>query len=313
MNFIFISTTSKHNTPFIELPKKYVFNKHHRNVLISDENVLKKFLTENNGLDTIFVVDCEKKQGISLFDIAKSIDGINCIPYKPNDITLEATDLTILDHFKDSVTNKTIAIYGTGNLATKLAIRLAERNAKIFIIGRNENKVEHVVDCISQITFNYDNVSKYDDCTKLDCLISFVSGNEVIKSDFIHNMNNGALCLDGGIGNFSKTFIAEGNETGLDIRRVDVRIGDLILEGHIKSKIDNPFYKYIGRMIYDDLTLVGGGIIGKENDVIVDNISNPKTVIGLADGFGGVKRKDCLSDIEKERIHKINEYIRESQ
>lgn len=313
MNFIFISTTSKHNTPFIELPKKYIFNKQHRNVLISDEHVLTNFLMENNAPDTIFVVDCEKKQGLSLFDIAKSTVGVKCIPYKPNDITLEATDLTILDHFNDSITNKAIAIYGTGNLATKLAIRLAERNAKIFIIGRNEKKVNHVVNCISHITFNCDNVNKFNDSTKLDCLISFVSGNEVIKPDFIHNMNNGALCLDGGIGNFSKSFIAKGNEAGLDIRRVDVRMGDIILEGHIKSKIDNPFYKYIGRMIYDDLTLVGGGIIGKENDVIVDNISEPSVVIGLADGFGGVKRKENLTDIDKERILRVNEYIRKNQ
>lgn len=313
MNFIFISTTSKHNTPFIELPKKYIFNKQHRNVLISNEHVLTNFLNENNNPDTIFVVDCEKKQGISLFDIAKAIKEIKCIPYKPNDITLEAADLSVLNYFDNTLTNLNIGIFGTGNISTKLAIRFAERNANIYLLGRDKEKVFNIKNIVDQMTFNQNKVHMYNQQVKLDCFVSFVSANEAIDSTYLSYLDNDALCLDGGIGNFSKDFIAVGNEKGLDIRRVDVRMGDVILESHIKSLTNNPFLNSIGRKEVEGIIFVGGGIIGKENDVIVDNISNPKTVIGLADGFGGVKRKDCLSDIEKERIHKINEYIRESQ
>ncbi len=313
VKIIFISTTSKHNTPFIELPQKYIFDKLNRNVLISDKEVLIQFLYDNDTDETLFVIDCETKQGISLFDVARSIDGINCIPYKPNDITLDATDLILLDFFDDILTNRNIGIYGTGNIATKLAIRLAERNANVYIIGRNQTKVDNVVNCINQITFNNSSIDSFKENNKLDCLVSFVSGSEVIDSSFLKYLTDDGLCLDGGIGNFTKEFISKGNKLGLDIRRVDVRMGDIMLEAYIRSRLNNPFHNYVGRKIYQDITLVGGGIIGKENDVIVDNISNPKTVIGLADGFGGVKRKDCLSDIEKERIRKINEYIRESQ
>lgn len=312
MKYIFISTTSKHNTPFIELPQKYIFDKLSRNVLISEKDILVQFLNDNNSEETIFVIDCETKQGISLFDVAKSIDEIHCIPYKPNDITLEATDLILLDFFDDILTDRNIGIYGTGNIATKLAIRLAERNANVYISGRNTTKVDNVVNCINQTTFNTSNVARFTENDKLDCLVSFVSGSEVIDSSYLNYLTDGALCLDGGIGNFTKEFIANGNKLGLDIRRVDVRMGDLILEAHIKSRLNNPFHKYVGRKKYQDITMVGGGIIGKENDVIVDDISGPKTVIGLADGFGGVKRKVSLSDIEKERIHKINEYIRKN-
>lgn len=313
MKMIFISTTSKHNTPFIELPQKQIFDKLNRNVLISDKDLLIQFLKDNTTDKTLFVIDCETKQGISLFDVARSIGGINCIPYKPNDITLDATDLILLDFFDDIMTERNIGIYGTGNIATKLAIRLAERNANVYIIGRNPTKVDNVVNCINQITFNPSNVTSFNENIKLDCLVSFVSGNEVIDSSFINYLTGDALCLDGGIGNFTKDFISAGNKVGLDIRRVDVRMGDIMLEAHIKSRLNNPFYKYVGKKKYHNITMVGGGIIGKENDVIVDDISSPKTVIGLADGFGGVKSKNRLSEIEKERIHKINEYIRENQ
>ncbi|UTH00869.1 hypothetical protein KFV05_04395 [Macrococcoides canis] len=313
MDIIFISTTSKHNTPFIELPQKQIFDKLNRNVLISDKDLLIQFLKDNITDKTLFVIDCETKQGISLFDVARSIDGINCIPYKPNDITLDATDLILLDFFGDIMTERNIGIYGTGNIATKLAIRLAERNANVYVIGRNQTKVDNVVNCINQITFNTSNVTSFNENIKLDCLVSFVSGSKVIDSSFINYLTDNALCLDGGIGNFAKDFISEGNKVGLDIRRVDVRMGDVMLEAHIKSRINNPFYKYVGKKKYHNITMVGGGIIGKENDVIVDDISSPKTVIGLADGFGGVKSKDRLTEIEKERIHKINEYIRENQ
>ncbi|PKE07885.1 hypothetical protein CW676_00630 [Macrococcoides caseolyticum] len=313
MNYIFISTTSKHDTEFLELPKKYIFNTYCRNVLITHKDVLITFLLENNDEDILFVIDCETKQGISLFDIAKAIKEIKCIPYKPNDITLEAADLSVLNYFNNTLTNLNIGIFGTGNISTKLAIRFAERNANIYLLGRDKEKVVNIKNIVDQMTFNQNKVHIYNQQVKLDCFVSFVSANEAIDSTYLSYLDNDTLCLDGGIGNFSKDFIAEGNEKGLDIRRVDVRMGDVILEGHIKSLTNNPFLNCIGRKEVEGIILVGGGIIGKENDVIVDNISNPKTVIGLADGFGGVKRRDCLSDIEKERIHKINEYIRESQ
>ena len=313
MEYIFISTTSKHNSEFLELPQKYIFNSYCRNVLISDKSRLIDFVQKNNHEDVIFVIDCENKQGISLFDIARSINSIRCIPYKPNDITLEAADLLLLSHFSNSLTELNIGIFGTGNIATKLAIRLAERNANIFLFGRDEGKIDRLIKVIRQVAFNEDKVEKFNNQVKLDCFVSFVSASEVIDESYVDFLKTSALCLDGGIGNFSKDFIAVGNEKGLDIRRVDVRMGDVILESHIKSLTNNPFLNCIGRKEVEGIILVGGGIIGKEDDVIVDNISNPKTVIGLADGFGGVKRRDCLSDIEKERIHKINEYIRESQ
>ncbi|TDM34400.1 hypothetical protein [Macrococcoides canis] len=313
MDYIFISTTSKHNTEFLELPRKYIFNTYCRNVLITHKDKLINFLLDNNNDDLLFVIDCETKQGISLFDVAKTIKEVKCIPYKPNDITLEAADLSVLNHYNNTLTNLNIGIYGTGNIATKLAIRFAERNANIYLLGRDKEKVVNIKNIVDQMTFNQNKVHIYNQQVKLNCFVSFVSANEVIDSTYVSYLDNAALCLDGGIGNFSKDFIAEGNEKGLDIRRVDVRMGDVILESHIKSLTNNPFHKCIGRKEVEEVILVGGGIIGKENDVIVDDISSPKTVIGLADGFGGVKSKNRLSEIEKERIYKINEYIRENQ
>lgn len=313
MRYIFISTTSKHKLDFLELPQKNILNQSCRNVLISNKEKLIDFLNENAADDITFVIDCEQKQGISLYDIAKDNSNFKCIPYKPNDITLEAADLSVLNYFNNSISGLNIGVYGTGNIAAKLAMRFAERNANVFLLGRNIEKVKVVQELVNQTTFNQSNIKIMSEDIKLNGLISFVSANEVIDEKYLKYLSPNALCLDGGIGNFSKGFISKGNPIGYEIRRIDVRMGDKILEGHINSLTDNPFHQYIGRkVVNEDITIVGGGIIGKENDVIIDNISNPKTVIGLADGFGGVKRIDSLNEIENERIQKINEYIREN-
>src|SRR5699024_7102031 len=105
MKFIFLSTTSKHNISYLKLPDKYVQNKNHPNFLVSNLESLKKLISDYNGENVFFLLDTEKKQNISLYD---EIDLNNKIDYKPNDLTMEAADLSILNYYNRELSNKTI-------------------------------------------------------------------------------------------------------------------------------------------------------------------------------------------------------------
>ena len=48
-----------------------------------------------------------------------------------------------------------------------------------------------------------------------------------------------------------------------------------------------------------NLYVVEKGHLGKENDIVVDNISKPSVIIGQSDGFGGIKNKLTLNNISK--------------
>jgi 6-phosphofructokinase len=50
---------------------------------------------------------------------------------------------------------------------------------------------------------------------------------------------------------------------------------------------------------------VAGGFYGKLGNVVIDSISSPTEVIGIADGYGGlIRKKYSLSDKKKLQIIK---------
>lgn len=306
MKFIVLSTTSKHNKELLKLPDKNIFNNANDNFLVTNLEYLKNIIEHHDQENTYFLLDTEKKQGVSLYD---EVQINNKIDYKPNDLTMEAADLTILNFFDRDVSDKSIAIYGTGNIAFKLALRLSERNANIYLYGRDKNKVKVCIEALKQITFDNDLIHYGDDNSKVDSLVSCVSADEVIDISFLEILNKNSLCLDGGIGNFSKEFIELSLEKGHEVRRLDVRQSQEIMDGYIRSRIDSEFDDVIGRDMINDQPVVAGGIMGRNGEIIVDNISKPSKVIGIANGIGGVKSESKLSNEEREKIKKVESHI----
>lgn len=307
MGFIVLSTTSKHNKDFLQLPNRSILNSKSLNFLVTSKSKLDE-LINNLHHNNIIIADCESKQGISLYN--ELIDSpFTVLDYKPNDLTMEAADLAILNFFNRDLRGKSIAIYGTGNIASKLALRLSERNAEVYIYGRNKKKVDISIDSLKQITFEPSLISRGDEETKVDCFVSFVSSEKVIDEKYLKNLNENSLCLDGGIGNFSKKFIQEAIKSGHQVRRLDVRQSQEIMDGYINSRLNSEFDKIIGIDTIQGHSVVAGGIMGQEGQIIVDRISNPSKVIGVANGIGGVKDESELNSEEQSKVKEIQSFI----
>src|SRR5699024_1177944 len=265
------------------------------NFLVSNLKSLNNVINDYNEGDIYFVLDTERKQGISLYHAA-SLE--NKIDYKPNDLTMEAADLAILNYFNRDISNKDIGIYGTGNIAFKLALRLSERNARVHIFGRKQRKIKVCIDALKQVTFDKELIHHGDKDSRLNSFVSFVSADEVITSDYNNLLKDNTLCLDGGIGNFSKEFISTALENGHDVRRLDVRQSQEIMDGYINSRLNSQFSQIIGRDVINGHRVVAGGIMGQDGQVIIDKIVSPTRVIGIANGIGGVKNESDLSTEE---------------
>ncbi|TVT28917.1 hypothetical protein FO441_01155 [Salinicoccus cyprini] len=306
MNFIFVSTTSKHNKEYLELPNKMVFEGASLNFLVSNLEVLEEIIEKHDKNETLFLLDTEKKQGLSLYDEA---DISNKIDYKPNDLTMEAADLAVINYFGDNIQSKAVAIYGTGNIAFKVALRLSERNIKVFLYGRNKDKIRVCIDALKQVSFDSSLIEYGNNKTKVDGLLSFVSAEEIIGEEFLAILNQTSICLDGGIGNFSKQFIKTALKVGHEVRRLDVRQSQEIMEGYIKSRFSSRFNNIIGRDRIKGISVVAGGIMGLDGELIVDRITKPSKVVGVANGIGGVKNDADLSNEEREKIKAVQSYI----
>jgi hypothetical protein len=69
--------------------------------------------------------------------------------YKGNDLTVEAVDALLGHLYKDNlhgIGRTKIAILGTGNLGAKLALKLVERGANVFVTRRDIKKLEKITD-----------------------------------------------------------------------------------------------------------------------------------------------------------------------
>lgn len=208
--------------------------------------------------------------------------------------------------------NKDIGIYGTGNIAFKLALRLSERNARVHIFGRKQRKIKVCIDALKQVTFDKELIHYGDKDSRLNSFVSFVSADKVITSDYNNLLKNNALCLDGGIGNFSKEFISTALENGHDVRRLDVRQSQEIMDGYINSRLNSQFSQIIGRDVINNHLVVAGGIMGQDGQVIIDRIIKPTRVIGIANGIGGVKNESDLSAEEHIKIQEVQSFIEQN-
>lgn len=91
--------------------------------------------------------------------------------------------------------------------------------------------------------------------------------------------------IDAGIHGFSKNFIKKHANLDSVIIRMDNRAA---LSSILTSILENYDLceNVMGEFSYEGIRIVAGGIMGMEDDVIVDNISNPTVVIGIASGDG---------------------------
>lgn len=305
---LLISTTAKTSENILRLPNKEFRNNMFANILINSESALENLLTAIDGIVDTVLVDVESKQDIDMYAIAQNTLNISrIIPYKPNDITLEAADQLVSKCLNNNFSNKKILIVGTGNLAFKISLRLIERGAEIIIWGRDERKVGVLTECLNIIKPKYSrsSASPYKkSISECDGLISFVSSDKVIDESFTSLLKEEGVAIDGGIGNFNERFINDCLLKQISLFRLDVRLGNLFLLASKESyESDNGFFEnVIGTRSIDNIDLVAGGIIGRNGAIIVDKIKKPTQVIGMANGYGGVKSVGELTEVDKEKL-----------
>ena len=72
--------------------------------------------------------------------------------------------------------------------------------------------------------------------------------------------------------------------------------------------LENTFEKKMGRRFFCGENIVSGGFMGRKNEIVVDNVRNPKMVYGIADGRGDFVRQFSIQQVErfKKLIDSIN-------
>ncbi len=260
---------------------------------IKNDKIASRLAKYVDGKVDVIFVDAENKLS-NCKNIFKKIRKImhhsKIYPIKGNDFTADATFGIVCNVLKDP-TDKKICIIGAGNIGSKVALKLLECGAKVYIINSNKNSSLKVTKAINALKPREcvdlaKAITKKQIPLNLDCIIGFTRGIPVITKQVISKMKKNGVVIDGGSGTISTNGITEAQKKNLRLLKVDTRYGFLAnTELMIKSEV--LMSKISGIKKFNHVNMVAGGVIGKRGDMVVDDISKPTRLFGVADGKGG--------------------------
>jgi 4-hydroxy 2-oxovalerate aldolase/long-chain acyl-CoA synthetase len=186
-------------------------------------------------------------------------------------------------------------------------IVLHQNYSNVLIVGDNES-VEAVESHFSwaDIPIRTRHPDSIDDesIEWCDLLIGFTQTN--IGTRVIERLDRDTTVIDAGLSSFSEDAIDSAMNRSIEMVRSDVRAG-YISEISCTLITEELATRHMGRTEYEGVTVVAGGIIGDDGDVVVDSIETPTSIFGVADGNGGIKQE--MSDVEQRHINTVRELL----
>ena len=236
--------------------------------------------------------------------------------YKGNDLSVDSVDSLLSYLHKDYITGlggKKICIIGSGNLGTKLAIKLVERGAEVIITRRNRNKIKLLAKAINTIKPKYTKAKvKYSTSNLIasknsEILIGCTNGVQTITRNIIKNVSKNCIIIEAGKGTLSLQAVNEAKNKNLKIYRLDITSSLIGLVSEQLS-LDEKIIKKMGKKTILGENINSGGLLGDKGDIIVDDYNKPSFIYGIADGQGDFIKK--LSKKNVNSINKIKKYFK---
>ena len=263
-----------------------------------------------DGIVDVILVDADKKiEGKNLLQtVSEIVKRSEVVSYKDTGAWAVAADALISQSIRN-ISNSKIVIFGCNNPGIKVAQRLSEREARVTLWDENPDRLNKVVKGFNLIKENnliYGEVDKLKASTNADVMIGFSIKGAVIAKEMLEKMNPNGLVIDASVGTITPEGIQYAINSGPRVYRLDMRAG---LSGEITTALETgELIKNIaGKSEINGVTVVAGGLIGKKGDVVVDSISNPTRIIGIANGMGGMIKdveelKKYLESIKKVKL-----------
>ena len=239
--------------------------------------------------------------------VRRLVSKSKALTYKGNDLIVDAIDCFLAQKIVEDergIGAKKIAIIGVGNTGFKLALKLMERGAHVFVCRRNAKKLSAIIRALNFIKpggtiARVRGTLRIEKAVKdADVVIGLTPGTGDITPALIRRVKSEALLIDGGKGSFSKDAVEEAGRRGLMIYRSNIISS---FEGQIATllKMEQQLNQPVGRAVLAGVPVASGGIVGRAGEIIVDDLNEPKHIFGIADGAGDFKRNPRPDEIAK--------------
>ena len=228
----------------------------------------------------------------NLFKACKlSLSSTPTFPLKPNDLTVDAVFLNLINIFSD-LSGVKVGLLGVGNIGTKLALKLVEAGCEVGLYSRDFQKVclvQNTIESVKNVGV-ISGVRVFRDTRTavfgVDCVLLCASA-EVLDLETALMISSDAYVLDVGKSNATEEAFEYLIESDIRFSRLDYSTA---LAGYITMllDIDKSMRSKTGRLQVGNQAVVSGGYLGKKGDVVVDDINNPTLILGVCNGKGGM-------------------------
>jgi hypothetical protein len=321
--FYFGNTSKKENSKFyltnIQENRKFIYF----GAIIFNNASASKIAKLIDGKVDYALVDTEKKVISKNRDdtinieraVKEEIKITKIFTYKGNDLTVQACETLINYIFlKDlrGIGGKKILILGAGNVGFKLALKLVESGADVYLYRRNKEILKKMVSTINSVIpkatlAEAKIINKVkNDLKNFDIIIGTTNGKSIINVNQVNTFKKDVIIIDIGKGIFERKALIKAINKKINLYRLDVTPAyDGYLENIYSTEKINDFNLEKSK-IYKKLKLVKRGVLSSENSIIVDNVDNPKKIYGISDGYGSFKQSNKKKIIEiKKKLKKI--------
>ncbi len=279
------------------------------------ESLLEQVVDAADGMVDLFFVDADRKPYLKQ-SLARSIQGqvkkSKLIGYKDSYVWAKSVEQQ-MNSLLGGLYGKKIAIYGIDTLARKTASHLLEHGAEIAITGADGAVLNKYVVALKNIAVAGSLIAAVAEPVEavknVDALLRFDKQEPLLNQEIIKALSADAVIFDAGIGTIESDALLFAHKRNIKIVRPDMRAA-LAAELALSLGVQKTVEHIMGRSELGGASVVAGGIIGRYGDVIVDSITNPTRVVGIADGAGKViyQRKpefeDAISKVEEEIVRR---------
>jgi len=126
---------------------------------------------------------------------------------------------------------------------------------------------------------------------RLDVLIGAAIREQILDLELISCVKDGGMVIDAGVGTLTEEAVRQCQARQLPAYRVDLRAG-VFAQATAAVATYRLMHRDQGRSTIAGSSVVAGGIVGLRGSIVVDSISDPTKVIGVADGTGSILREE---------------------
>lgn len=145
---------------------------------------------------------------------------------------------------------------------------------------------------------------------RFDAVIDLSLNGQGHDADFSTVLKEGGLLLDGAVGGLTPETIDAARAKGIHVFRPDMRTL-IAQEVTLGLKYQRFMDAHVGQSFLDDIPIASGGFVAEKGTVIVDSVTVPKQIIGIANGYGRVLEKNELDADQRKTLIKAISILEE--